>query len=127
MIQQKFDVNGYWEVVIYYNVDYHFFSIIAEEMIRYDANTSTIDGIYHTMSSGQAKAVTYSNYKKHISLVIFNRHQTKADYINSIVHEAEHIKQAMLKAYMVEDKGEPPAYTVGYLVSRMYEVFRHFT
>lgn len=24
----------------------------------------------------------------------------------------------------VEDKGEPPAYTIGYLVMRMYEVYR---
>ncbi len=38
---------------------------------------------------------------------------SRIDYINSIVHEAEHIKQAMLKAYRVEDKGEPPAYTIG--------------
>ena len=45
------------------------------------------------------------------------------DYINSIVHEAEHVKQAMLRTYMIEDKGEPPAYTIGYLVERMCEGF----
>ena len=39
------------------------------------------------------------------------------------MHEAVHIKQAMLKAYRVEDKGETPAYTMGYLVGRMWEVF----
>jgi hypothetical protein len=39
------------------------------------------------------------------------------------VHEAEHIKQAILEAYNVEDRGEAPAYTVGYIVKRMYEVF----
>ena len=46
------------------------------------------------------------------------------DYINSLVHEAEHIKQAMLRAYKVRDTGENPAYTVGYLVMRMRQVFK---
>lgn len=30
----------------------------------------------------------------------------------------------MLDAYSVEDSGEPPAYTIGYLVGRMYEGFK---
>lgn len=47
----------------------------------------------------------------------------KADYINSLVHEAEHVKQTMLKEYDVEDEGENPAYTIGYLVKRMWEVY----
>jgi hypothetical protein len=32
----------------------------------------------------------------------------------------------MLKAYYVEDKEEPPAYTIGYLISKMWRVFRQF-
>jgi hypothetical protein len=31
----------------------------------------------------------------------------------------------MLYAYEVEDAGEPPAYTIGYLVMRMYGVFKN--
>ena len=53
-------------------------------------------------------------------------YMSKEDYLNSIIHEAEHIKQAMLKAYDVDDIGEPPAYTIGYLVMKMYEVFKIF-
>lgn len=76
------------------------------------------------MSSGKGKAVTYNNLEKHTSVILFNRHKNKRDYINSLVHEAEHVKQAMLKAYDVKDVGEDPAYTIGYLVSRMWKVFR---
>jgi hypothetical protein len=32
----------------------------------------------------------------------------------------------MLRAYDVEDRGEAPAYTIGYLVKKMWEVFREF-
>lgn len=126
MIRQEFDADGFWEVVVFYDADYHFFDVIADELKNYGADTATINKMYHMMSLGKAKAVTYSNYWKHISIILFNKHQTKKDYINSIVHEAEHVKQAMLKAYKIEDRGEPPAYTIGYLVSRMYAIFRHF-
>ena len=77
------------------------------------------------MQSGAAKAVTCSVISQYASVVLFNSHTSKADYIDSIVHEAEHVKQAMLSAYQVEDRGEPPAYTMGYLISQMYQVFQH--
>ena len=54
--------------------------------------------------------------------VSFYKHSDKYDYINSIVHEAEHIKQHMLKAYNVDDFGEAPAYTIGYLVMMMLKL-----
>lgn len=61
-----------------------------------------------------------------IKVLSSSPHTSPQDYLDSIVHEAEHVKQAMLEAYQIEDKGEPPAYTIGYLVSRMYPVFRNF-
>ena len=71
------------------------------------------------MSKYKAKAVTISNLNLYKSVVLFNKHKSYYDYINSIIHEAEHIKQSMLYAYDVDDSGEPPAYTVGYIASQM--------
>lgn len=124
MIVQSFDVESYWKVVVCYNVDYSLFDVIYDELRHYGASDEQIDRIYRHMRYGSAKAVTYSNIGRHACVVLFNRHSSRGDYINSLVHEAEHIKQAMLEAYDVEDAGEPPAYTIGYLVMRMWEVFR---
>ena len=85
-----------------------------------------IEELYDTMLSGEAKAVTCSSIRRHVSIVLFNRHDSKTDFINSVIHEAEHVKQAMLKAYYVDDEGELPAYTIGYLVSMMWRVFKQF-
>lgn len=126
MIKQIFYAEHYWEVIVYWNVDYDLFSDIAYELLLIGFTRVAIEGMKKIMEAGRAKAVTCSSIDDHVSIVLFNHHSSKADYMNSIVHEAEHIKQAMLKAYDVEDKGEPPAYTVGYLASRMYEVFKHF-
>lgn len=124
MTRQIIDVDGYWKVIVYYNVDYNFFSYIVYTLKRINASEEIIYKIYSTMSKGKAKAVTYSNLEEHISIVLFNIHDSIEDYISSVVHEVEHVKQAMLMEYKVEDKGEPPAYTIGYLVKEMWKIFR---
>ena len=124
MIKQQFDVEGYWKVVVYYSLDYDFFDDVEFELRKIDFPEAAIEEVYDTMSSGEAKGVTCSMIPSHTSVVLFNHHSSKADYINTIVHEATHVMQSMLKAYNVENKGEAPAYTVGYLVKRMWEVFR---
>ena len=68
------------------------------------------------------KAFTYSNAKYKVSIVGFNIHFNKYDYINSIVHEAEHIKQAMLNYYNIPDKGENAAYTIAYIAMKMLQM-----
>ena len=124
MIKQTFSVDGYWEVTVYWNLDCDFFSDIEFELRKLGLTREAIDEVYDTMKNKEAKAVTCSRVEEHRSVVIFNSHSSKADYISSIVHEAEHVKQAILDTYDIEDKGEAPAYTIGYLVMRMYEVFR---
>ena len=121
MIKQFINVDNYWEVIVYYNVDYNFFDDIAFELKAIGSPVKDIDNIYYHLKY-DAKAVTYSNLNLKVSIVIFNKHSNKYDYINSIIHEAEHVKQHMLKAYRVADEGEPSAYTIGYLAMMMLKV-----
>lgn len=119
MIRRTINIDDYWKVIVYYNVNYNFFNIISRELKRYGASNSTIKRIYNRMSKGKAKAVTINFYEEKVSVVLFNNHKSYYDYINSIIHEAEHIKQTMLEVYEVNDKGEAPAYTVGYVAMKM--------
>ena len=118
MIKQLINIDGYWKVIVYYNVDYNFFNDIAFDLKAIGSPVEKIDNVYYNLKY-KAKAVTCSNIKEHISIVLFNYHKSRYDYINSIIHEAEHVKQHMLKAYDVADKGESSAYTVGYIAMRM--------
>ena len=92
MIKQIIDVEHYWKVIVYYNIDYNFFHSIEFSLINAQAPDKTIDSIYTNMTIGNAKAFTFNNTVLHRSVVGFNNHSSKYDYINSIVHEAEHIK-----------------------------------
>lgn len=123
MIRQVFDIEDYWKVIVYYNVDYTFFPIIAKELEHIGTSREAVDDILHKLKSGEAKGVTCSSLDNYCSIILFGRHHSRKDYIDSIVHEAEHVKQAMLSAYHVADRGEPPAYAIGYIVAKMYNVF----
>ena len=124
MIRQVINVNNKWKVIVYYNVDYNLFAYINDDLNHLNISNKTIARLYYNMSTHRAKAVTISDIDLHISVVLFNYHKSKYDYINSIVHEAEHVKQAMLESYNVDDIGEPPAYTIGFLVMKMLEFFK---
>jgi hypothetical protein len=128
MIRYQFNVEQYWQVIVYYNVDYGFFHSIGKELYDIGFNNEDIKHLEKVMHSGEAKAVTCSSNRYRKSIILFNVHHDAQDFLNSVVHEAEHIKQAMLQTYNVEDSGEPPAYTVGYLVSKMFEImYKYFS
>lgn len=124
MIRQHFYVEHYWKVIIYYNWNGDFSFPVFKELKSIGFPSKNIEEIFYELKSGNAKAVTCSNLYYHTSIILLSPHTSSQDYLDSIVHEAEHVKQAMLKAYRVEDRGELPAYTIGYLISRMYPVFK---
>ena len=126
MVRQDIDIDGYWKVIVFYNLDYGLFHIIYKVLKAIGFTDAHIRRIYNMLKSGKAKAVTCSNPLYHISIILLTPHPFIPDFISSVVHEAEHVKQAMLEAYDVEDEGEPPAYTIGYIVMRMYGVFKTF-
>lgn len=88
MIKQTFFIEGYWKVIVLYNIDYNLFYNIDILLVEAGATSDLIDEIHYNMSRNKAKAVTYSNLSEHISVVLFNHHKSVKDYINSIVHEA---------------------------------------
>lgn len=122
MIKRIINIDKYWKVIVYYNIDYNFFYAIKKDLRRIDCSNYQIETIYNKMITHSAKAVTISNVDLYTSVVLFNKHYDINDYINSIVHESEHIKQSILYAYNIKDKGEKPAYTIGYIAMKIMEI-----
>lgn len=122
MIERHIDIDSYWEVVVFFDIDYDLFWIIGDKLSRSGCRPVEIDNIYRAMRSN-AKAFTYSNTDICISVIGFNRAWNRYELINSMIHEAEHVKQAALRSYKVDDEGEPPAYTVGYIASEMIKAY----
>lgn len=121
MIRRIVDIEGYWKVIVYTDIGYNFSSLI-KELIELGVSKYAIKTIKLELEYRKIKAVTISNLNKRRSVIIFGYHKYIEDYINSIVHESEHVKQSMLEYYQVEDKDEDAAYTVGYIASKIIQV-----
>lgn len=126
MIKQIIRIKHYWKVIVYYNIDYDLFDIVDKELLKYSLPVEERWDLRSLMLSNKAKGFTISFLKYKTSIIGFNKHNSKADYISSIVHEAEHVKDDMLKYYHVHNSGEPPAYTIGYIVKQLYKVYNTF-
>lgn len=119
-------IERYWDVYVFFNIDYHMFWLVADDLKSIGCSDAEIKRVRWNMTHG-AKAFTISHPKMHVSVMGFNYNPDKYDMINTFVHEAEHAKQAMLWDYEIKDAGEPPAYTVGYLTSRLMMEYDYFT
>ena len=96
MIRQDIDIEGYWRIVIVYDVE------LGQE------------------NSG----FTYTNYDKKLSIVGIGKASSKSQFLNTIVHEAKHIQSNICTYYDVPEDGEQAAYLIGYIVMKMYNSFK---
>ena len=78
MIKRIININNYWKVIVYYNIDYNFFDYVENDLLYYGTPVESIKRIYHNMRTN-AKAFTYSNFKYRVSIVRFNKHFDKYD------------------------------------------------
>lgn len=95
-LSQSIDINGYWTVKICYGADL---------------------GEYNS-------GFTATDYSKRLSVVAIGLTTSKAEFLNTIVHEAKHVQSNVCRYYGVPEDGEDAAYLIGYLVMKMYSVFR---
>lgn len=119
MIRKVFKVYDTWKVIVYFDIDYNLFKYPADDLKAIDTSIEHINNIYHTLKDGKAKAVTVTHHGSKVSVVLFIRHNTIEDYINSMIHESEHVKQAILEYFGKDDSGEPPAYLIAEIATKM--------
>lgn len=98
MIRQDIDINGYWRIIVCYNV-------------------------YLGSDNG---GFTYSNLNKRYSIVGIGYADSKKQFFNTLIHEAKHVQSHICKYYDVPEDGEQAAYLIGYIVMKMYNGFKKF-
>jgi hypothetical protein len=96
MIRQDIDVEGYWKITIIYN-----------------AHLGHLD-----------TGFAYSNLNKKHSIVGISPTSSKEQFLNTIVHEAKHVQSHICKYYNILETSEEAAYLIGFIVQKMYKVFK---
>ena len=125
MIGQSFYIDKYdWQVVVLYEVSYNNKTYVInmlkqicedEELIR-KANYNLILRSYNT-------GFTYSDLDKQRSIIVIGKTTSTREMVNTIVHEANHLKSHIATAYNIDEKGEEVCYLIGDIVKSMFRVF----
>lgn len=96
MIKQVVDVDGYWTVVVGYNV------------------------YLGDLDSGFTNTI----FSRKVSFVGIGEASSAKQFMNTIAHEIKHVQSHICEYYNVPEYGEPAAYLTGYLTMKMFEVFK---
>lgn len=97
MIRQDIDINGYWKIIVVYNVE------LGQK-----------DGGF-----------TYTDFKRRQSIVGIGKSTSNSQLLNTITHEAKHVQSHICKYYNVKEDEEDAAYLIGYIIQQMYQVFKN--
>lgn len=98
MIRQDIDIDGYWTVIVLYNV--------------YLGNRDT--------------GFTHTDFNKKRSIVGISDYSSTEQFFNTLIHEAKHVQSHICKYYNVKENSEDAAYLIGYIVQKMYKSFKNF-
>ena len=99
MIRQDIDVNGYWKVIVAYNV----------------------------WLGKRDTGFTHTDFNKKRSIVGISLTTSKEQFFNTLVHEIKHVQSHICMYYNVKENSEDAAYLIGYLAQQMYRCFKDFT
>lgn len=122
MIKTKIDVDDKWSIVLFVNIDYNEYYKIESALTDILAPTSVIDDIYNKISNEYDSGFTYSNPDYRASVVGINKTTSRAELIDSIIHEVDHVQADICHYYNIPLDSEAAAYLIGYLGKSFYKV-----
>lgn len=98
MIRQDIDVDGYWKIIVLYNV--------------YLGNKNT--------------GFTHTDFKKKRSIIGISPTTNQEQFFNTLVHESKHAQSHICKYYDIEEDSEDAAYLIGFIIQQMHKVFKYW-
>ena len=128
MIGQYFDIDVYnWKVYVYYEVNKNDIPFCITRLKDLTIKKSVIDECKETILSGKYnKAFIYSSYIKKESIIFITHPSSTGEFLNTITHEANHLKSHIASYYNLDEKDEEVCYIIGDIVQQMSETFMRF-
>lgn len=126
MIAQRFYLDKYkWSVVILYNVGQNDVEFVQDNLSKICDDKQKIKDSTRYIERGDLNTgFIYSNLDIKISLIVIGKATSNKEFLNTIVHEANHLQSHIATVYNLDEKGEEVCYLIGEVVEQMYNVFR---
>lgn len=125
MISIEFNIDKYnWKVYLYLAVDESNAEYVFSKLSELHCDYSKATSAYKVLSNDYLnKGFTYTNYNTYTSLIIICKAENKGEYINTIVHEINHLKSHIANAYDLNEKGEEVSYLIGNIAEIIYNKY----
>lgn len=122
-LKQQFKVKKYdWNVVIYYTVDEKQKTNIVTELKELQPDKETFEKLERNlMNSELDTGFIYSSFYKHFSLIVIHKASSVGEFVNTLVHEKNHLEMHMCEALDINPYSEEAAVLSGELAMQMLE------
>ena len=123
MIGQYFNISKYdWDVKVFYDVKKHDIDFCLKELNRLTTKNKHHKECYNTLHTNKKdRAYIYSSYSKLETVIFIGVPSSTGELIDTIAHEANHLKSHIATYYNINEKGEEVSYLIGNIVKQMTE------
>ena len=120
MTTQHLSIEGYWTVTVVYDVWPSDLQEVARLMRRVGASQKMIDEATDNLSGWNA-GYTLTSFGWQESIVFIGRATSLREFLNTVVHEVDHVQDHVAEYYGVRLGSEQAAYLQGYIGGRLLE------
>lgn len=120
MTRDYLDIDKHWGILAYYDATPSDFSQLGPILREFGCPEWEIKRAYETVNR-QDKAFVFNAPWVRMSVMVVGRVSHPSQFLNSLLHEFDHLQDAILQYYQVEQGTEDAAYLQGYLGQVAYE------
>lgn len=120
MTTQHLSIEDYWNVTVLYDVWPADLPEVARLMRRVGANDKMVDEATENLSGWNAGyTLTAMGWRE--SIVCISRATSLREFLNTVIHEVDHVQAHVAEYYDVQIGSEQAAYLQGYIGGRLLE------
>ena len=125
MIGQYFKISEYdWEIMVYYGVTKNDIDFCLKQLNKLTTlNKHKKECVNTLYNDDKDRAYTYSSFRLKASVIFIGIPSSTGGLINTITHEANHIKSHIATVYDLDEKDEDVCYIIGEVVEEMSKIF----
>lgn len=122
-LKQQFKIRKYdWNVIIYYTVDETQKTEIVTELKELQPDKRTFEKLERNLMNAEPDTgFIYSSFYKQFSLIVIHKASSIGEFVNTLVHEKNHLEMHICEALDINPYSEEAAILSGELAMQMLE------
>lgn len=123
MVTQYINLKKYnWGILVYYGTSEEDVDDVYNALVALGCPDEEAYRATKTVTQKLNTGLTFTNTDLRMSLICVSDATTADEFVNTAVHEANHVQSHVCEYYGIYDDEEPASYLIGYIVQHMYKM-----